>query len=62
MNGNGTLKLAVKAIGLAVLGIVVATTYLISTGHDVPEGLIAMGAGGIGALSTLLNHGGQNSA
>lgn len=58
-NGNGTLALAVKAIGAAILFIIISTTYLISTGHDVPEGMIAMGAGAVGALSTLLNHGGQ---
>lgn len=41
--------------GLAVL----VTAVIILTGHEAPDGLMAVGAGGVGSLSTFLARGRQ---
>lgn len=54
-NGTSVLKLTVKVVGVAVCLAIVVTAVLAWAGRDVPEGLIALGAAGVGGLATLLN-------
>ena len=54
MSTWSTLRLAVAAVGLITLTTVVAITILLAMGREAPDGLIAIGAGGVGALATLL--------
>lgn len=58
MNENwSVLKLAVSLLGAVTILSVVATTVLLANGDAAPEGVIAIGAGGVGALATLLTNG-----
>jgi hypothetical protein len=41
-------------VGIITLTTILAITFLLATGGTAPEGLIAIGAGGVGALATLL--------
>lgn len=54
-----TLRLAVLTVGLITFSTVVAVTALLFGNHAAPEGLIAIGASGAGALATLLTTSGQ---
>lgn len=54
MNNWTTLRAAVTFLGLIVMMTVVSATILLMAGKEAPTGLIAIGAGGVGALATLL--------
>lgn len=48
------LRLAVLSVAAITLTVIIAITALLAMNREAPEGLIAIGAGGVGALSTLL--------
>lgn len=54
MSDWSVIRLAVTAVGIITLVTVLAITFLLGTGREAPDGLIAIGAGGVGALATLL--------
>ncbi len=49
-----TMRLAVLMVGVITMTTVLATAILLGAGRETPEGLIAVAAGGVGALATLL--------
>jgi hypothetical protein len=49
-----TMRLAVMMVGLITMVTVLSTAILLGAGRETPEGLIAVAAGGVGALATLL--------
>lgn len=51
---EATVSLSVAFIGIVTVLSVVCTTAILFGGNEAPEGLIAIGAGGVGALATLL--------
>lgn len=56
LDAQTTLRLAIKGVvGLTALTISGAVILLMA-GHTAPDGLVAVAAGGVGALATLLSQ------
>lgn len=58
-DGDGTrylpaVTLAVLIIGTVTFFAVLATTVIVLSGTEAPEGLVAVASGGVGSLSTFL--------
>lgn len=49
-----TMRLAVLSVAAITLVTVLSVAILLGAGRETPEGLIAVAAGGVGALATLL--------
>ena len=54
----GVLRLVVAAIGIALIAAIVGIVFLVWSNKELPEGLVAIGSGAVGALATMLVRGG----
>lgn len=50
------LKLAILSVAATTLASIGGSIFLIAGGHEIPEGLIALGSAGIGGLATMLSR------